>query len=110
MDIPQIVSGVILISLYLLIPGYALCLAAFPRKGDLTSVSRFGLSAFFGTFTMLIQYFNNKNFSIPIDTANTFATMAVLTVGGLVVWQLRLKMSSGQKAPVPAAGSEAVAE
>jgi uncharacterized membrane protein len=53
------------ICMYLLIPGMALSLAAFPRKQDMGFAERLAVASFLGMATPFVQYFNDKNFIIP---------------------------------------------
>lgn len=99
MDFSTIAVGTTLISLYMLIPGMALSLAAFPRKKDVDLTERIGLSLFLGLAVMFIQYFNDKNLMIPINTSTTAMTMVLVTAAGLIIWQIRLRTAgNGVKA------------
>jgi uncharacterized membrane protein len=91
MELTTIVIGTIGIILYLLIPGLSLSLALFPKRKDLDPVERIGISFFLGMTIPFIQYFNDKNFFIPIDFTTTTSTILVVTVMGLLVWLVRLK-------------------
>lgn len=90
MNFSMVMTAVTGILLYVLVPGIALSLALFPRRGVLDFTERLGLSLFLGMSTPVIQYFNDKNLMIPITTDTTLATLAVVTVIGLVVWRARL--------------------
>ena len=94
----SIVLGVFLISMYMLIPGLALSFALFPRRRDMDLLERIGVSLLLGITTMFIQYFADKNFIVPINQATTATVMLILTVGGLLVWQIRLRMPLSAKA------------
>ncbi|HDI73288.1 MAG TPA: hypothetical protein ENF58_04070 [Candidatus Altiarchaeales archaeon] len=91
MELLPIVMGTVGIILYMLIPGISLSLALFPRREDLDLVERVGIGIFLGMTTPFIQYFNDKNFFIPINFTTTTATILVVTIIGLLVWQLRLR-------------------
>jgi uncharacterized membrane protein len=97
MDFWSIVTITVGICLYLLIPGMALSLAAFPRKQDMGFAERLCVASFLGMATPFVQYFNDKNFIIPVNPGTTMTTLAALTLLGLVVWQLRLRMPETQK-------------
>ena len=97
MDFSSIVGSSVGICLYLLIPGMALSLAAFPRKQDMGFVERLCIASFLGMATPFVQYFNDKNFIIPVNPGTTLATIGALTLLGLVIWQLRLRMPETQK-------------
>ncbi|MEA3255129.1 MAG: hypothetical protein U9Q22_04790 [Candidatus Altiarchaeota archaeon] len=91
MELPTIVIGTVGIILYMLIPGISLSLALFPRKKDLDLVERLGVSILLGMTVPFIQYFNDKNFFIPINFTTTIETILAVTVIGLLVWRWRLK-------------------
>lgn len=97
MDFSSIVTISVGICLYLLIPGMAISLAAFPRKQDLGFVERLCVASFLGMATPFVQYFNDKNFIIPVNPGTTMVTLGTLTLLGLIIWQLRLKMPETQK-------------
>jgi uncharacterized membrane protein len=101
MDLSKIVVGVIGISLYMLVPGLALSLAIFPRKDDLGMVDRLGLSIFLGVVVPFIQYFNDKNFYTPINATTTIETLLAVTLIGLIIWQVRLRMPSRKEIQQP---------
>ena len=98
MDFMHILVGSIGILAFLLIPGIALSLAIFPRKQDIGTVERIGASLLLGVTPTFLQYFLNKNFSIPINTANTYLIIAAVTALGIMVWVIRLKLT-GKKEP-----------
>lgn len=91
MELPTIVIGTVGIILYMLIPGISLSLALFPRKKDLDLVERLGVGILLGMAVPFIQYFNDKNFFIPINFTTTLGTILAVTVIGLLVWRWRLK-------------------
>lgn len=97
MELSSIVIVTVGIILYLLIPGISLSLALFPRKEDLDIVERAGIGIFLGLTIPFIQYFNDKNFFVPINTVTTAVTILIVTVIGLLVWQLRLRRISGKR-------------
>jgi hypothetical protein len=99
MDFMHILVGSIGILVFLLIPGIALGLAVFPRKQDIGNVERIGISLLFGLLPTFIQYFLDKNFSIPINTANTQLIIAAVTALGIMVWVIRLKLTGKEPAP-----------
>lgn len=91
MELLPIAVGTVGIILYMLIPGISLSLALFPRKKDLDLVERLGVGVLLGMTVPFIQYFNDKNFSIPINFTTTTETILAVTAIGLLVWRLRLK-------------------
>ncbi len=98
MDFSKILIGSIGIALYMLIPGIALSLAMYPRRKDLGMVDRIGLGMFLGVVVPFIQYFNDKNFYTPINTTTTIATLLAVTIIGLAVWLVRLRMNPTETA------------
>jgi uncharacterized membrane protein len=98
MEFWSIVTGIVGICLYLLIPGMALSLAIFPRKKDMGFAERICVSSFLGMATPFVLYINEKNFIIPVNPGTTLTTLGALTLIGLIVWQLRLRMPESQTA------------
>lgn len=96
MDFQAIALGTIGIFLYLLIPGLSVSLAAFPRKSDISFTERLVLSTFLGLLVPAILYFNDKNYIIPVNSGTTLVTLGAVTLLGLIVWQLRLRMPETQ--------------
>lgn len=91
MEFQSLVIGTIGMMLLVIIPGIALSLAIFPKKDELDVIERFGFSFVLGLVPVLVQYFLDKNFNVPITTATTFGLIAGFTAVGLVVWKLRQK-------------------
>ena len=98
MNFEAIVYGTVGICLYILIPGLALSLAVFPRKKDMGFAERIAVSTFLGMATPFVMYFNDKNFIIPVNPATSMMTLGALTLLGLAVWQIRLRMPESQSA------------
>lgn len=103
MDLNQIIVGTIGISLYLLVPGIALSFAAFPRKTDLALLDRIGISLLLGVLTPAVQYFNDKNLVLPVNTSTTYATLFGLTFFGVAVWAIRYAIERNKKESLAAA-------
>jgi uncharacterized membrane protein len=97
MDFSSIVIVSLGICLYLLIPGLALSLAVFPRKQDMGFLERLCIASFLGMATPFVQYFNDKNFIIPVNPGTTLTTICALTLLGLIIWQFRLRTPETQK-------------
>ncbi|HHQ44538.1 MAG TPA: hypothetical protein ENN13_00185 [Candidatus Altiarchaeales archaeon] len=89
METGAIVYTSVLLTLLVVIPGVALSLAVFPRKEDLTTPERFGLSILLGLTPALMLYFLDKNFGVLITTASSILAYGGLTLGGLGVWRFR---------------------
>jgi uncharacterized membrane protein len=91
MDVGHIVFSTVVLSLAILIPGIAISFAVFPKKEDLNTVERAGLSMIFGFIPSLISYFNAKNLHVPIDVMTSSATIAFTTFLAFVIWLFRRK-------------------
>jgi len=83
--------------LTILVPGVLLSLALFPRKKDLDPVERLGVGAVLGLTPQFLLYFGDKNFYLPITTFTTTATVVLVSLLGLAVWQVRVKKVKGEK-------------
>jgi len=101
MDFMHILIGTIGILAIILIPGIALSLAIFPRKKDIGTVERIGISIIFGFVPEFLQYFLDKNFSILNNTPNTYLVLEALTALGILIRIIRLKLT-GKKEPAQA--------
>lgn len=77
--------------LLVIVPGFAVSLALFPKKDELDLVERLGFSFVFGLLPQLLQYFLDKNLGVPVNTTTTLGIIAAFTVVGLVVWKIRQK-------------------
>jgi uncharacterized membrane protein len=94
MEVAAIALGTTLILLTLLIPGFALTFALFPRTTEIKGSERFGLAFVFGLVPQLLSYFLAKNASIPINETTTYAVLAATSLAGVVIWQYRLKQKA----------------
>ncbi|MBU0762397.1 MAG: hypothetical protein KKD39_05175 [Candidatus Altiarchaeota archaeon] len=90
MDANQIILGCVLLTLGVLVPGFAISLAIFPKRDSLNFVERAGLSMVFGFLPSFIAYFNAKNLSIPITDFTAPATIALTTLFASAVWAVRI--------------------
>ncbi len=83
-----IYSAVIIIGI-VVISGFCLTLAIFPKKNDIEMLERLGLSVILGFTPFVLIYFFDKNFNVPIN----FVTSVLFVVGtcviGLAVWKFR---------------------
>ncbi|MBM3308687.1 MAG: hypothetical protein FJY77_00370 [Candidatus Altiarchaeales archaeon] len=91
MDVANIFIGTLWMILMILAPGLALSLAIFPKKDEIDIIERLGFSFVFGLLPQVIQYFLDKNFSIPVTTSTTYGLIAAVTLAGLAVWKNRAK-------------------
>jgi len=89
MDLSTIIFVSIGIILLILIPGFALSLALFPRKRDLDTVERIGLSFVLGLTPQFILYFGDKNLFIPVNFYTTLISIILTSFVGIVIWFFR---------------------
>lgn len=90
MDAFTIFKGTVGIILLVVLPGYALTLALFPRKDSIDSLERIALSFVLGLTPQLILYFMDKNFGAVINTMTSLLATLFVVVLGVLVWQVRL--------------------
>ncbi|MFH1402821.1 MAG: DUF1616 domain-containing protein [Candidatus Altiarchaeota archaeon] len=86
MDGQSIFWGTIISLLFIFVPGYALSLAIFPKRNDVSIVERIGLSAILGVIPHLIIYFINKNAGIAITSLTSYLVIILVTVSALAYW------------------------
>ncbi|MFH0859983.1 MAG: DUF1616 domain-containing protein [Candidatus Altiarchaeota archaeon] len=86
MDFLTIVKGTAVILSLIVVPGYALTLALFPKKNEIDTIERMGLVFLLGLTPMILLYFLNKNFGIAITTSSTALSVAVVTLTGLIIY------------------------
>ena len=94
-----IIKATVLISFIILFPGFLVTLATFPRKGEISSIERLGLSFVFGLIPQLILYFIDKNFSIPINSSTTLTSIIIVSVISIVIWQFRIREPVKEEKP-----------
>lgn len=73
----------------ILISGYCLTLAVFPKKNEIDMPERLGMSIILGFTPFLLLYFFDKNLNIPINFATTLFFILLTCAAGLAVWFLR---------------------
>ncbi len=86
MDGYSIFVGSILLLFFLLLPGWALSLAVFPRKDEVNVVERLGLSLFFGVIPHVLVYFFNKNTGLEINAGLSYIIILGVTALSLIYW------------------------
>ncbi len=89
-----ITIGITAISMILIVmvPGVFLSLAIFPKKKDLDIVERLGISIVLGLTSPFLLYFGDKNLSMPITAFTSTAAVVLVSLIGLVLWQVRARM------------------
>jgi uncharacterized membrane protein len=92
MDLSAILMISAVMAAYVMIPGLMLTLAIFPKKEDISTVERLGISMALGLAPTFILYALDKNFLVSINTATTFATFLAVSLVGFGVWQVRRTM------------------
>jgi uncharacterized membrane protein len=87
MDGYTILWGSILLLFFIFVPGYALSLAVFPRRGEISVVERLGLSMILGVVPHGIIYLLNKNLGVEITSLTSFLVILLVTAAGLFHWK-----------------------
>jgi len=87
----QIIKGTVVILSLVLIPGFALSLALYPRKDELDFSERLALSFLLGLVPELILYILDKNFAIATTMKSVWMVVMVCTLAGVVIWRIRLQ-------------------
>lgn len=82
-------SSVIIIGI-VMISGFCLTLAIFPKRNEIDTIERLGLSVILGFTPFVMLYFFDKNFNVPINFITSVFFVAVVCVSGLVIrwWRL----------------------
>ncbi len=83
-----IYSAVIIIGI-VVISGFCLTLAIFPKKNEIEILERLGLSVILGFTPFVLLYFFDKNFNVPINFITSVLFVLWTCVIGLAVWMLR---------------------
>ena len=73
------------------VPGYAITLALFPRKDELTTIERIGFAGVLSIVAdILTTLFIDLVLGIPTTGLNIFLALLTLTVVMLVVWRVEV--------------------
>jgi uncharacterized membrane protein len=73
------------------VPGYAITLALFPRKDELSTVERIGFAGVLSIVAdILTTLFIDLVLGIPTTGLNIFLALLTLTVVMLVIWRVEL--------------------
>ncbi len=83
-----IYSAVIIIGI-VVISGFCLTLAIFPKKNEIEILERLGLSVILGFTPFVLLYFFDKNFNVPINFITSVLFVLGTCVIGLAAWMLR---------------------
>lgn len=81
-------SAIIIIGI-VVISGFCLSLAIFPKKDEIDFLDRIGLSVILGFTPFVLLYFFDKNFSVPINFATSVFFVLFVCIAGLIVWAYR---------------------
>lgn len=81
-------SAVIIIGI-VLISGFCLTLAIFPKRNEIDIIERLGLSVILGFTPFVLIYFFDKNFNVPINFITSVLFVLGTCVAGLSVWWFR---------------------
>lgn len=83
-----IYSAVIIIGI-VVISGFCLTLAIFPKKNEIEILERLGLSVILGFTPFVLLYFFDKNFNVPINFITSVLFVLGTCVIGLAVWMFK---------------------
>ncbi|HDN83724.1 MAG TPA: hypothetical protein ENG50_05110 [Candidatus Altiarchaeales archaeon] len=89
MELITVLIAVVGMIFIILIPGFLLSLAIFPKESDLDSLARLGISAALGFTPQFLLYFADKNLFMRIDSIATYLTILFVALLSLVVWYYR---------------------
>lgn len=81
-------SAVIIIGI-VIVSGFCLTLAIFPKKNEIDIIERLGLSVILGFTPFVLLYFFDKNFNVPINFATSVLFVLGTCIIGLAIWKLR---------------------
>jgi hypothetical protein len=87
MDVNLVINGTALIMGLILVPGLALSYGLLPKKIDLGE--RLGISLIMGLSPYLVFYFLSKNLNLAVTETNVLATLAGMTILGVVTYYAR---------------------
>lgn len=86
----ELIFGAIILLGALILPGYFLALAIFPRKSDVDLLERLGFSFVFSiAFLPLLMLIENQLLGIPINQITSLSSVLILIIIGIVVWLIR---------------------
>lgn len=87
---PALALGIAAILFALIVPGYCLTLAAFPRRSDIDMLERLAFSLVFSiVFLPLLMLIENQLLGIPINQVSSIASVLILIIAGLKIWMIR---------------------
>ena len=90
MDLISIILGIVAIALAASIPGYALSLAIFPKRGELDIFERIAFSFILSiAVPALVILAESMLLKIPINFISAASTYAAITLIGLFAFALR---------------------
>jgi len=78
-----IIIGIVMLS------GFCLTLAIFPKKDEIDTLDRLGLSVILGFMPFVLLYFFDKNFNVPINFITSVLFVLTVCIAGLLIWMYR---------------------
>ncbi|NCN65154.1 MAG: hypothetical protein GW779_04555 [Candidatus Altiarchaeum hamiconexum] len=85
-------SAVIIIGI-VVISGFCLTLAIFPKRDEIEIIERLGLSVILGFTPFVMLYFFDKNFNVPINFITSVLFVVIVCIAGLAIWIHRKGMT-----------------
>lgn len=90
LSILRIILGLLLT---LLIPGFALTLALYPRKEDIKIVERIALSSVLSiAITLLMALFLDLGLGIDFTAMNMVISLSLVTIACFLIWLIEIKI------------------
>ncbi len=90
MDILATATGLIILAVVLIVPGYFISLAFFPNRKDFDTIERAAFSVVFSiTFLPLAVLVENMMFGIAITQVNAVFNLLAIIILSLVVYLVR---------------------
>ena len=81
-------SAVIIIGI-VVISGFCLTLAIFPKRDEIETLERLGLSVILGFTPFVLLYFFDKNFNVPFNFITSVLFVLIVCIAGLLIWTYR---------------------
>ncbi len=89
MTVFEVLYGAVIIIGIVVISGFCLTLAIFPKRDEIETLERLGLSVILGFTPFVLQYFFDKNFNVPFNFITSVLFVLIVCIGGLAIWGWR---------------------
>ncbi|MFA4907395.1 MAG: DUF1616 domain-containing protein [archaeon] len=101
-DILSLATGIIILVIVLIVPGYFLALGFFPKRKDLDAIERATFSLVFSIiFIPLAMLVENLLLGIRINQLSVWGTVLFLVLAGVVAWFVRTrKLGKNEGQPI----------